>query len=333
MKNLTISSHYAKAIVKGAVNRGLNAASLLQQAGIDPELVEQPMARIHAEKFIDLYQLAWREMDDEFLGRTTSPCKLGCFYLMGSLVIHSENLEEVIRQSIRCYRIFSQDIEMVLNFYGDEVEFSIRHLKPPVNDPDYFLIEWLLVVWHRFIGWLIGKKIVLNRASFQHAMPPHVKEYRNTFQCKSVFGEPRNSIFFSKNYLSMPVTRSIEELKRFMTDSPRDLLIWKFDDGSVTSQVRNVLEHYAEDRLPNLDWVAEQLGSTPHTISRRLKTEGSSYQMIKDLHRRDQAIVMLTRQNLTISDISAKLGFTEPGAFSRAFKSWTGVSPLAYRKQ
>jgi AraC-like DNA-binding protein len=43
--------------------------------------------------------------------------------------------------------------------------------------------------------------------------------------------------------------------------------------------------------------------------------------------------MMLTRQNLSIGDISSQLGFAEPGAFSRAFKHWTGVSPLAYRKQ
>jgi AraC-like DNA-binding protein len=42
---------------------------------------------------------------------------------------------------------------------------------------------------------------------------------------------------------------------------------------------------------------------------------------------------MLTRQNLSVSDISTKLGFAEPGAFSRAFKHWTGLSPLSYRKQ
>ncbi|MBO6754554.1 MAG: helix-turn-helix transcriptional regulator, partial [Spongiibacter sp.] len=65
----------------------------------------------------------------------------------------------------------------------------------------------------------------------------------------------------------------------------------------------------------------------------KLKSEGNSYQKIKDNLRRDQAIVMLTKQNLSVADISTRLGFAEPGAFSRAFKNWTGLSPLSYRKQ
>lgn len=79
--------------------------------------------------------------------------------------------------------------------------------------------------------------------------------------------------------------------------------------------------------------MAEQLHMTAYTLSRKLKAEGSSYQKIKDNLRRDQAVIMLTRQNLTVSEISSQLGFAEPGAFSRAFKHWTGLSPLAYRKQ
>ncbi len=332
MKNLTFSSHYARAMLQGYRAQGRDVERLLASCDIDPDLINQTKARLRTGQFIQLFRRIWRELDDEFMGLTSSPCRVGHFHLMGSLVVHSANLEDVMRQSIRCYRLFSDDIEISLRLEGDEVELSLTHHHPEL-DPDNFLVEWLLMVWHRLIGWLIGRKIVLSHASFTHPLPSHFDEYRFIYPCKCLFEQPRSSIFFSKNYLSMPVTRTTRELDEFILSSPRDLLIWTDEDDSLSTRVRGLLEGFEEGGLPNLDWVSEQLHTTSYTLSRKLKAEGTSYQKIKDNLRRDQAIMMLTRQNLSIGDISSQLGFAEPGAFSRAFKHWTGVSPLAYRKQ
>lgn len=332
MKNLTFSSHYARAILHGLEKNGCAADALLAQKRIDPDVIRQPKARVPTDQFIRLFRLAWKELDDEFMGRTTLPCRVGHFHLMGSLVIHCDNLEQVILQSIRCYTLFSDDIRIELDTTGDEAELSLTHRRPEL-DPDNFLVEWLLLVWHRLVGWLIGRKIVLSRATFIHALPQHFDEYRFVFPCQCHFDEQRNSLFFSKNYLTMPVTRSEAELDEFIDSSPRDLLIWTDEDNSTTTHVRRLLENAEESKLPNLDWVSEQLHMTSYTLCRKLKAEGSSYQKIKDNLRRDQAVIMLTRQNLTVAEISTQLGFAEPGAFSRAFKHWTGLSPLAYRQQ
>tara|TARA_Y100001936_G_C16083437_1_gene679725 strand:- start:587 stop:1627 length:1041 start_codon:yes stop_codon:yes gene_type:complete len=332
MKNLTFSSHYARAILWGLEQQGLDTDVLLQQRGIDPQLVRQPKARVPTDQFIRLFRLCWKVLDDEFMGRSTLPCRVGHFHLMSALVVHADNLEEVLRQSIRAYSLFSDDVRIELRHSGDEVELSLNHLRPEL-DPDNFLVEWLLLVWHRLVGWMIGRKIVLSHANFKHALPAHFDEYRFIFPCECHFERERNSLFFSKNYLSMPVCRSKEEVDEFVLSSPRDLLIWTDEDNSLSTRVRQLLEAQEESRLPNLEWVSEQLHMTSYTLCRKLKSEGSSYQKIKDNLRRDQAIVMLTRQNLSVSDISTKLGFAEPGAFSRAFKHWTGLSPLSYRKQ
>jgi AraC-like DNA-binding protein len=34
---------------------------------------------------------------------------------------------------------------------------------------------------------------------------------------------------------------------------------------------------------------------------------------------------------MKIADISAALGFTEPSAFTRAFKAWSGATPARWR--
>jgi AraC-like DNA-binding protein len=77
--------------------------------------------------------------------------------------------------------------------------------------------------------------------------------------------------------------------------------------------------------------VAHRLHSSPQTLRRHLREEGSSFQELKDHLRRDLAIYHLGRDELSIQAITEQLGFSEPSAFHRAFKKWTGLTPGAYR--
>lgn len=71
--------------------------------------------------------------------------------------------------------------------------------------------------------------------------------------------------------------------------------------------------------------------TSPQTLRRHLREEGSSFQELKDHLRRDLAIYYLGRNEMTIEIIAEQLGFSEPSAFHRAFKKWTGLTPGAYR--
>ena len=104
-------------------------------------------------------------------------------------------------------------------------------------------------------------------------------------------------------------------------------------DDSVSTKIRLILESRSqEDGFPSFEWVADTLNMTTKTLRMKLKNEGITYQKHKDVMRRDLAIHYLAQQNLPITKIAQRLGFSEPSAFNRAFKTWTGVTPGAYRK-
>ena len=109
-------------------------------------------------------------------------------------------------------------------------------------------------------------------------------------------------------------------------------------DGYTTSarqtidvQVRIALSAARPFASSSLPQVAATLNMSRATLSRKLQREGVAFQTLKDEVRRDRAIALLTGSSATVEAIAEALDFSEPSAFRRAFKAWTGVSPRAYR--
>ena len=77
--------------------------------------------------------------------------------------------------------------------------------------------------------------------------------------------------------------------------------------------------------------VASALGLSRQTLYRRLKTEGITFEALLDDLRRRLALQLLRDQGLSVKETAYRLGFSDPAAFSRAFKRWTGQSPTEMR--
>ena len=97
------------------------------------------------------------------------------------------------------------------------------------------------------------------------------------------------------------------------------------------SQVRNVIAGLLPAGHPTLVTVAQQLGVSPRTLQRRLADQDLTHSQVVNQTRIAKACQLLGRQNVHISDIARETGFATPSAFSRAFQSWTGTSPRAFR--
>ncbi|RCI70325.1 AraC family transcriptional regulator, partial [Pseudomonas aeruginosa] len=176
----------------------------------------------------------------------------------------------------------------------------------------------------------IGQRIRLEEATFSYPAPDHQAEYDLLFPCPRRFSAGCTSLLFAARYLGMPLLQDERTLKQFLQHSPADLLARPDGGDSLTSQIRRLLGRDCR-RWPDLDQVARQLHMSSQTLRRHLREEGGSFQQLKDHLRRDLAIYHLGRDELSIQDIAEQLGFSEPSAFHRAFKKWTGLTPGADR--
>jgi AraC-like DNA-binding protein len=79
-----------------------------------------------------------------------------------------------------------------------------------------------------------------------------------------------------------------------------------------------------------IERLARGLGYSRQTLYRRLKVEGITYEQLLDGLRRRLALRFMS-DGLSVKDAAYRLGFSDPAAFSRAFKRWTGSSPSDMR--
>lgn len=100
------------------------------------------------------------------------------------------------------------------------------------------------------------------------------------------------------------------------------------EGGSCTFEVKRVLGQMRGSGRPALPDVAQRLGMSHRTLQRRLRVEGVTFRAVLDAFAFEAAELALSVS--TLKEASAELGYSEPAAFHRAFKRWTGTTPRQF---
>lgn len=331
MSRDTISIHFVNAALAGVRRLNIDLDVILNRAGIDAELLTQPRARVSPDQYTRLAQTLWLVSQDEHLGFGRVPRRLGTFAMMCRLIIHAGTLGKALERGSQFYRLFGDEWSMGIARDAHDARLSV-HI-PTDRDPEHFITESMLMIWHGLASWLIERRIPLERVHFAYAAPLHLQEYDALFFSPIMrFDQSRTEISFAADYLDLPIRQTEASLDEFLKTAPAQLLVKFKNSSSLTSRIREVLKAHIGEEMPTLNDVAGRLYLSPQTLRRRLAAEGKSYQTVKDNLRRDAAIHLLLRPELTLEDVAQQVGFSETSTFHRAFKKWTGVTPGLYRQ-
>jgi AraC-like DNA-binding protein len=168
---------------------------------------------------------------------------------------------------------------------------------------------------------------------FTHARPENIAAYERTFPGgKLRFDAPFNGFVMSKDYLDVQVEGADPKLHALIRDHADALLAKLPNAQAITMRVRDLIAKELSGGDPTVAQIARQLPMGERTLARRLGHEGTTFKEVLDGLRKQLAMELVAENELSLSEVASALGFSQSAPFHRAFKRWTGETPLTYRR-
>ncbi len=331
---VTIPIAFVQGMLSGLLARGqaapIDARAALEDAGIEPALLEAPGARVTAEQYVALFALLMERLDDEALCFLSRRLKRGSFALMTRATLGAPTFEVALRRVAHTFSLLQDDLTLVLLQDGPLAGFGLR-LNDSAAVQQNFLHELMLRVYWRLLAWLHGGRLAARRFDFGFELPPYADGYAKVFPGPLQFGQPCTAVWFDAGALQTPVHRDAQAMNAFLAAAPANVILPRLAEQAVSARVRSVLQQN-RPAWADLATAASSLHMSVSTLQRHLATEGTSFQSLKDQLRRDLAIVRLNTSTVPLAALAEELGFADSAAFQRAFKAWTGGAPGSYRR-
>lgn len=288
--------------------------------------------RYPAEAFCRLLLLAAQRLQDPCMGfHMGQGANLSLLGALGYGLMACENLGAALLFLQRSSRLIQ----------------DINPLRPPSFIDGNLVLEWVIVQGRP--GALFDELGITGMVKMAREMcrdpvdpaaidfvnppPRDIAPYLAFFRCPVRFAQPSNRILIPMSALQMPLNRSDPTLLKLMSQHVDKALSHLSVDEDLAVSTRRVIANMAAKGIPELEQVASVLSLTPKMLYRRLTEEGLNFRTLREDVLKHLAETHLRDAHLTLSEVSARLGYAEQSAFTRAFKRWTGVTPIQWRSR
>jgi AraC-like DNA-binding protein len=168
---------------------------------------------------------------------------------------------------------------------------------------------------------------------FAHAKPANTSEYERAFEGAGLrFGAPCYGFVFHEEYLEAPLPCADPSLHALLCEHVHLTISQLIQQPTLSGRVREIASRELLEGDPTVFTVARELRMSARTLARRLEREGTTFSALLDSLRQELALRYVTRHDLAFTEIAFRLGFSHVEAFYRAFRRWTGQTPLTYRR-
>ena len=99
----------------------------------------------------------------------------------------------------------------------------------------------------------------------------------------------------------------------------------------LTNIIYHLLDSYKDGNIPMLSDFSNFLNVSERTLIRCLHAEETKYTSLVQRYLFSKSLKLLSNNNLTVTETSQKLGYSNTPNFIRAFKKLTNTSPNVYR--
>jgi len=245
---------------------------------------------------------------------------------LGFAAMTASTVGEALELAVRFSAIRTSAIALSLVVEGDSASLVITERVDFAQEGLASLREFLvlaLVVGIRQLGTELTGQVPQGAAECAFPAP----RWMPSGVAEVTFDRPVHRLVFAASLLNQKLVGADTVATRLAIEQcERELA--STHDGELAARIRATLEIDPSTTLPE---VATKLRLSTRTLKRRLAEQHTTFSAIRDDLRRQRALLLVDNRGLSISEIAIKLGYTELPNFTRAFRKWTGVTPIAYR--
>lgn len=322
-------------LIVRALAAGLAAADVpvhrhLTEAGIRPELLADPDARVATDAAFALFARAGELTHDPDFGlHAGAHLPLGAMEVLDYATSKSRTIGEGLERMARYYALLVEHIETKVESVGDLARV-IHRAEPPLVSPRH-AVEMLFGAIVARGRLLTNRDWPLRLVRFVHAEPCDTAELRSFFRAPIDFGQPIDELVFDRAFLEQPLISADPGLTEVLERYAQSLVAKLSSGDPFLSDVRGAVVETLHGGAPSLEQTARRLAVSPRTLQRRLTEIGVSHSEIVDAVRRELALRYLAEPQIALAEIAYLIGFSEGSAFHRAFRRWTGKTPKQCR--
>jgi AraC-like DNA-binding protein len=329
-RRLTVAAGMVSRALDVGVRNGLDRDRLLEQSGIDGEVLQDRDNRVPMEAVIRLWQILTLRLPDKVLAlewlAAFQPADIG---VLGYMVAQVANVGEALEAVVRYVHLINQGTTATLERSPSMARMTYSFI-PPLLASQH-VPETALAVQVSFLRAMVEPGFIPSGVYLPHRRTQRTPALEQFFGTKVSHGQPQVALEFPVAFLEQPIAGADPTLAGYLRRQADQMLARMDASRSVSQETARRLAERLSSGEPSQASIAKQMGMSERTLQRRLADEGTTFNKLLEEARRSVALGYLADRNLAAYEVSFLLGYAEPATFFRAFKRWTGQTPQQYR--
>jgi AraC-like DNA-binding protein len=327
-----VSVIFIRELVAALEAHGSSSDALLAQLGLDRIALADLRTRVGEQEFEAAVDFVSEQLHDDALGLTIGErAPEHTLQLISSLLLSCSSLRDALETLRRYAVLLADELDFTLEEQADQGVLSFQ-IGKPCSPGKRFVADYSIAMIVRLIRRFVGSPLALfRRVTLQHEAP-RKHGFELLFGWLSIeFGSASNRIVFARSALDLRHLYADERAHLEYRDAADAILGDVRRVASVADRVRSVLRTRTMLSRPSMKQVSNVIGLQPRTLARSLSAEGQSFRVLVDEARCLESCEAL-RHRIPIAEVAESVGFSEPSAFHRAFRRWTGQTPAQYAR-
>lgn len=317
-----------------ASTRG-HVSEILGAAGIERTLVDNPEGRMALGSLGRFFQEASIDLRDPLVGlHMAALIPFGTHQMSDYLLSSSPTLGEGLGRFIKYFPILHQEMSWILRHEGNRAVLELQLFDERLYDRQ--IIEYEVSLLLSRLRSASQKEIEIVDVHFKHEPAADSELYIKGLGTTVHFKKPQNLILIDADALLMSCVESNSHLSDLLLRSAEEKLQSLPNDQErqdpIVEKCDRFLREHLKDGQATIEDLSKFMGMSPRTLQRKLSDLGMSFSDILQETRFQVSQNLLSDESLSLAEVAFLTGFSEASAFHRAFKKWTGVTPVQWRK-